>query len=128
MYSINYLPNVNVFKKSSVLSDSIKEDKLLFGWIVSVLIMILIRFPLLFFLALHWANLYLQDNKPNRSRSFLFSLNDECFTSLEIFSSLELVNINFTFTKVNHKPQEVRKRRNEHKNLHSSIMFSVCLF
>lgn len=45
MYSINYLPNVDVFN-TAVLSDSIKEDKLLFGGIVSVLIMVLSRFPL----------------------------------------------------------------------------------
>lgn len=61
MYSINYLPNVDVFN-TAVLSDSIEQDKLLFEWIVSVLIMVLSRFPLTFvFLALHWANLHFQD-------------------------------------------------------------------
>lgn len=43
VYSVNYLPNVDVFD-TAVLSDSIKEDKIIFGWIVSVLIIVLSRF------------------------------------------------------------------------------------
>lgn len=46
--SITYLCNVDVFKNTAVSSDNVKDDELLFRWILSMSIMGLVRFSLAF--------------------------------------------------------------------------------
>lgn len=46
--SITDLCNVDVFKYTAVSSDNVKDDELLFRWILSMSIMGLVRFSLAF--------------------------------------------------------------------------------
>ena len=46
--SIIDLCNVDVFKNTAVLSDNVKEGELLFRWMLSISIMVLVRFCLAF--------------------------------------------------------------------------------